>query len=329
MMAFSITRRAFTAGAALLAAGAGAGRAFAQQAFFRIGTGGTSGTYYPIGGLIANAISATGPNGVQGLVATAVSSNGSVANINAIQSGASESGFSQSDVAFWAHSGTGLYEGKGKVEDLRLIATLYPETLHVVARADAGIKSIADLKGKRVSIDEPGSGTIVDARIVLGAFGITEKDISPEHLKPGPSGEKMRDGALDAFFFVGGFPAGAITELAASTPITLIPVEGPEVDKLLGEYKFFSANTVPAETYKGVPEIKTLAVAAQWVTSAKQPDDLVYNITKSLYSEGTRKALDAGHAKGKQITLENAVTGAGIPFHPGAEKFYKEAGVQK
>jgi TRAP transporter TAXI family solute receptor len=327
-MTFSITRRGFALGAATLLAGTRMSLA-QSQAFFRIGTGGTSGTYYPIGGLIANAISATGPNGVPGLVSTAISSNGSVANINAIQSGAAESGFSQSDVAFWAHSGTGLYDGKPKVEDLRLIATLYPETLHVVARADAGIKSIADLKGKRVSIDEPGSGTIVDARIVLSAFGLTEKDIEPEYLKPGPSGEKMRDGALDAYFFVGGFPAGAVTELAASTGITLVPVSGPEVDKMLEEYKFFSKNTVPAETYTGVGETETISVAAQWVTSAKQPDDLVYAITKSLWSDGTRAALDAGHAKGKQITLENAVTNLGIPLHAGAERFYKESGALK
>lgn len=327
-MTFSITRRGFALGAATLLAGTRMSLA-QTQAFFRIGTGGTSGTYYPIGGLIANAISATGPNGVPGLVSTAISSNGSVANINAIQSGAAESGFSQSDVAFWAHSGTGLYDGKPKVEDLRLIATLYPETLHVVARADAGIKSIADLKGKRVSIDEPGSGTIVDARIVLSAFGLTEKDIEPEYLKPGPSGEKMRDGALDAYFFVGGFPAGAVTELAASTGITLVPVTGPEVDKMLEEYKFFSKNTVPAETYKGVGETETISVAAQWVTSAKQPDDLVYEITKALWSDGTRAALDAGHAKGKQITLENAVTSLGIPLHAGAERFYKESGALK
>lgn len=325
-MSFVVSRRTFVIGSALLAA---VPRALAQQAFFRIGTGGTSGTYYPIGGLIANSISATGASGVEGLVATANSSNGSVANINAIQSGASESGFSQSDVAYWAHSGTGLFEGKGKIEDLRLIATLYPETLHVVARADAGIKSVADLKGKRVSIDEPGSGTIVDARLVLAAYGLSEKDITPEYLKPGPSGEKMRDGALDAFFFVGGFPAGAITELAASTAITLVPVSGPEAEKLIADNQFFAVNTVPAETYKGVGEMQTISVAAQWVTSAKQPDDLVYKITKALWSDGTRKALDAGHAKGKLITLENAVSSAGIPFHPGAEKFYKEAGVLK
>ncbi|KQZ15889.1 immunogenic protein [Mesorhizobium sp. Root554] len=328
-MTFSITRRTFSAGVGALALAAATGAARAQQAFFRIGTGGTSGTYYPIGGLIANAISATSGSGVEGLVASAVASNGSVANISAIQSGASESGFTQSDVAYWAYSGTGLYEGKPKVEDLRLVATLYPETIHLVARADAGIKSVADLKGKRVSMDEPGSGTIVDARLVLSAYGITEKDIQPEYLKPGPAGERLQDGAMDAYFFVGGYPTGAIVELAATNNITLVPITGPEADKLLSEQKFFSTDTVPANTYKNVGETKTISVAAQWVTSAKQTDDLVYNIVKALYSEANQKSLQAGHAKGKLITLENATTSAGIPFHPGAERFYKEAGALK
>jgi hypothetical protein len=307
----------------------GATLAMAQApAFFRIGTGGTAGTYYPIGGLIANAISGNS-GGVPGLVATAVASNGSVANINAIQGGASESGFSQSDVAYWAYSGTGLYEGKGKVEDLRLIATLYPETIHIVARKDAGIDSVADLKGKRVSIDEPGSGTIVDSRIVLAAFGLTEKDIQPEYLKPGPAGDRLRDGALDAYFFVGGYPTGAISELATSSGISLVPVTGPEAEKLLADYRFFAKDKVPAGTYPGVGDTETISVAAQWVTSAKQPDDLVYNITKVMWNDATRAALDAGHAKGKLITLQNATTGLGIPLHPGAERFYKEAGVLK
>ncbi|MGF7161154.1 hypothetical protein FHS85_002789 [Rhodoligotrophos appendicifer] len=317
-------------GAAVVAAVMGASFVAAQTpAFFRIGTGGTAGTYYPIGGLIANAISATSGTGVPGLVATAVASNGSVANINAIQAGSAESGFTQSDVATWAYNGTGLYEGKPKVEDLRLIATLYPETIHIVARKDAGIKSVADLKGKRVSIDEPGSGTIVDARLVLAAYGITEKDISPEYLKPGPAGDRLRDGALDAYFFVGGYPTGAISELATSSGITLVPITGPEVDKLIAENGFFSKDTVPADVYNGVGATPTIAVAAQWVTSAKQPEQLVYDITKVLWSDATRKSLDAGHAKGKMITLQNATTSLGIPLHPGAEKFYKEAGVLK
>jgi uncharacterized protein len=148
-MMFRTSRRQAVAGALLIAVGC-AGAALAQQAFFRIGTGGTGGTYYPIGGLIANAISGQdGGRGVAGLVSTAVASNGSVANINAIQGGSSESGFTQSDVAYWAYTGTGLYEGKPKVQDLRVIATLYPETVHIVARKDANIKSVAESSAYR------------------------------------------------------------------------------------------------------------------------------------------------------------------------------------
>ena len=322
--------------AVLLVAGAAAAQ---EVKFFRIGTGGTAGTYYPIGGLLANAISSPPGSrecdkgescGVPGLVATALSSNGSVANINGIAGGQLESGFSQSDVAYWAYTGTGVYEGKPKVADLRLIANLYPESIHLVARKGAGIKTVADLRGKRVSLDEPGSGTLIDARIILGAFGLTEKDVKAEYLKPNQSGDKMKDGALDAFFFVGGFPAGAIAELAAAGGgIELVNIAGPEIDKMRKQYGFFATDKIPAETYKDVPAVNTLSVGAQWVTSAKQPADLVYGITKALWNANTRKLLDSGHAKGKAITKETALEGAGIPLHPGAEKFYREAGLLK
>jgi len=324
------------AAAALLAAGT----VVAQDVkFFRIGTGGTAGTYYPIGGLLANAISNPpgsracdkgGSCGVPGLVATALSSNGSVANVNGIAGGQLESGFSQSDVAYWAYTGTGVFEGKGKVADLRLIANLYPESIHLVARKGAGIKTVADLKGRRVSLDEPGSGTLIDARIILGAFGLTDKDVKAEYLKPNQAGDKMKDGALDAFFFVGGYPAGAIAELAAAGGgIELVNIAGPEIDKMRKQYGFFASDKIPADTYKGVAAVDTLSVGAQWVTSAKQPDELVYGITKALWNANSRKLLDSGHAKGKAITKETALEGAGIPLHPGAEKFYKEAGLLK
>jgi hypothetical protein len=316
------------------------GTAIAQDIkFFRIGTGGTAGTYYPVGGLLANAISSPpgsracndgGSCGVPGLVASAVASNGSVANINAIAGGTMESGFTQSDVAYWAFTGTGIYEGKPKVTGLRLIANLYPESVHLVARKGANIRGVADLRGKRVSLDEPGSGTLVDARIIMGAFGITEKDIRPEYLKPNQAGDKLRDGGLDAFFFVGGYPAGAIAELAASgAGIELVPIAGPEIEKMRQQYGFFAADTIPANTYKNVGEARTLAVGAQWVTSDRQDANLVYEITKALWNANTRRLLDSGHAKGKAITRENAVLGAGIPFHPGAERFYKEQGLLK
>ena len=295
------------------------------QQFFRIGTGGTAGTYYPVGGMIANSVSVPGK-----LVASAVATNGSVANVNGIVGGSLESGFSQSDVAYWAYSGTGTFEGKPKAADLRLIATLYPESIHLVARKGSGIKSVKDLRGKRVSLDEPGSGTLVDVRLILGAFGMTDKDVKAEYMKPNQAGDKMKDGGLDAFFFVGGAPAGAIAELASSgSGIELVSIDGPEIDKLRSQQQFFTPDVIPANTYKGVGEVKTISVNAQWITSTKQSEAVVYEITKALYSEKTQAALAAGHAKGKFITRQNAVTGAGIPFHPGAEKYYKEVGLLK
>jgi TRAP transporter TAXI family solute receptor len=309
---------------AVLAAAALAGAAQAQQ-YFRIGTGGTAGTYYPVGGMIANAVSQPGK-----IVVTAQASNGSVANVNGIVGGSLESGFSQADVATWAQKGTGMYEGKPNVPGLRLIANLYPESVHIVVRKGLGVKSPADLKGKRVALDEPGSGTLINARIILAAYGVQESDIKPEYIKPNQAGDKLKDGSLDAFFFTGGAPAGAIAELASGgTGIELVPIEGPQAEGLRMASPFFSPDVIAADTYKGVPAVNTLAVGAQWVTSDKADAGVVYEITKALYGEAAQKVLAAGHAKGKFITKENAVKSAGIPFHPGAEKFYREAGLLK
>jgi TRAP transporter TAXI family solute receptor len=308
----------------VLALAAGTAGAQAQQ-FFRIGTGGTAGTYYPVGGMIANAVSQPGK-----IVVTAQASNGSVANVNGIAGGAMESGFSQADVATWAQKGTGLFEGKPNVPGLRLIANLYPESVHVVVRKGSGVKSVADLKGKRVALDEPGSGTLVNARAILAAYGVKEADLKPENIKPNQAGDKMKDGSLDAFFFTGGAPAGAIAELATSgSGIEILPIEGAPAEALKKASAFFADDTIAADTYKGVPAVKTLAVGAQWVTSDKADAATVYEITKALFSADAQKQLSAGHAKGKFITKENAVQGAGIPFHPGAEKFYKEVGLLK
>ena len=308
--------------AAALAVAAGAAQA---QSFFRIGTGGTAGTYYPVGGMIANAVSQPGK-----IVATAQASNGSLANVTGINGGAMESGFSQADVATWAQKGTGIFEGKPNVPGLRLIANLYPESVHVVVKKGSGIKSVADLKGKRVALDEPGSGTLVNARAILAAYGVSEKDIKPEYIKPNQAGDKMKDGSLDAFFFTGGAPAGAIAELAsAGSGIDILPIDGPQAEALRKSSPFFAPDTIAAETYRGVGQVNTLAVGAQLVTSDKIAADTVYEITKALYGEAAQKQLANGHAKGKYITKENAVRSAGIPFHPGAERFYKEAGLLK
>lgn len=319
-----LSRREALKGAAALAALATSGRvALAQAKFFRIGTGGTGGTYYPIGGLIANAITSDKVN------ASAVATNGSVANVNGIIGGAMESGFSQADINFWAFTATGIYEGKPKVEELRAIANLYPESIHVSVRKGLGIKSIADLKGKRVSLDEPGSGTLVNAKVILAAYGLSEKDVKPEYLKQLQSVDKLKDGSLDAFFQTTGFPQGTLTELASTNGFELLPIEGPESAKLREQFKFFAADEIPTGTYKDVAGVKTLSVGAQWVTTAKMDTDLVYEVTKGLWSDKTRATLDAGHAKGKAIQKATALNGIGIPLHPGAEKFYKEAGLLK
>ena len=323
-MTWMITRReALAFGAGLGTLGFAATPALAQQRFFRIGTGGTGGTYYPVGGLIANAVSTSTIN------VSAVATNGAVANVNGIVGGSMESGFSQADVNAWAYTATGIYEGKPKIEELRAIANLYPESVHVVVKKGAGIKSLADLKGKRVSIDEPGSGTIVNARALLAAFGVMEKDIRPEYLKQVQSAEKFKDGTLDAYFQTTGYPQGTLTELAATNGFELLAIEGEIREKLLAQYKFFAKDRIPDGTYKDVKGVDTIAVGAQWTTTSKQPDDLVYEITKALWSDKTRALMDAGHAKGKEIRRETALLGISIPLHPGAEKFYKEAGLLK
>ena len=333
-----LKRRSVLAGA-LAAAGTAATAAQAQDiAFFRILTGGTVGTYFPIGGLIANAISNPpgsrpcndgGSCGVPGLVATSVASNGSVANAAAIGNGSAQSGFVQSDVAYWAYSGTGIYAGRPRIEGLRAIANLYPESFHLVARKGAGIKSVADLRGKRVSLDEPGSGTLVDARLILQAYGLAEKGIKPEYFRAQQVADNLKEGTIDAFFNVSGWPQSSVAELAATVGIELVPIAGPEADRLVKQYSFFGADEIPDGTYKGVEGVKTISVHALWVTSAKQTDDLIYKVTSALWNPNTRKLLDSGHAKGRDIRIETALAGLGIPLHPGAEKFYREKNLLK
>jgi len=310
-----------------------------QRVAFQIATGSTTGSYFPVGQMLADLLSH--PPGVgrcqtndvcgpAGLIVSTRASEGSIANVNGVNSGNVSSGIAQADVVALAVAGKGPFVKAGPAKQVRVIANLYGEDVHLLVAKTSNIKAVADLKGKRVSLDEPGSGTLVDARIILGAYGLTEKDVTAEYLKPNQAGDKMRDGGLDAFFFVGGYPTSAISELAsAGGGVDLVPVTGPEVDKMLKQYGFFAVDTIPANTYKGIGEVKTIAVGAQWVTSAKQPDALIYEITKAVWNDNSRKLLDAGHAKGKAITKASATAGAGIPFHPGAEKFYKEAGLLK
>ena len=315
------------------------GKSFAQELkFFTIGTGGTAYTYYPVGGMIANAISKPpgsrecgkgGSCGVDGLIASAVSSRGSVDNVNAIISGLRNSGFAQSDVAYWAYTGTGTMEGKEPAKDLRTIAALFQEHIHLVALKKSNINSVKDLKGKRVSLDEPGSGTYVDAKLILESNGLSTSDVKAEALKGKAATDALRNGKVDAIFVVAGYPTGAIVELASAVDIKLVPIDGAGAKALTSKYGFFSESPIPSGTYEGVDAVNTVAVGAQWFTSAKEDTDLIYKITKALWNKESRKLMDVGHAKGKTITPDTALSGVGVPLHPGAEKFYKEAGLIK
>lgn len=325
-----------------LAFGMHAGTAMAQKMlFFRIASGAAGGTYFPMAGLLAQVISnppgarscAKGGNcGMEGLVAFAQSAHGSVANVSALDADQVESAFVQSDVTYWAYTGTGPFAGKKPFKKLCVLSSLYPEHVHAVAGKDRGIKSIYDLKGKRVSIGLPESGVQVGARLVLGAHGLVEKrDFMPEYVKSKTATELVRDGHLDAFIDVSGYPIAGVFEMANSTGLALIPVQGKERDALIAKAPFYAADIIPGNTYKGNPDpVETVSVSALWVSRLNLPEDLHYGVVKGLY--GNVRApylLKNGHAKGKNLTLESHHAGVSIPYCPGAARFYKEKGVYK
>lgn len=305
--------------------------------YFRIGTGASSGTYFPIGGLLASAISSPpgarpcdrgGSCGVPGLIAVAQATQGSVENIELIGRDQIESGFCQADIAFAAYRGLGPFAG-APMPNLRAIASLYREAAHIVVRADSRIRSVADLKGKTVSVGEARSGTLVDAEAILNAYHVRLRDVHTEFLTPGQASDALREGRIGAFFLVAGAPVLAITELADSTPIRLLPVSGSALKHLRQSHPFFAETTIPAESYKGVPATATVSVGALWVAPARLDANLVYGITKALWDNSTHKLLEAGNPEGQQILVATALAGLPIPLHPGAERYYREIGLIK
>jgi TRAP transporter TAXI family solute receptor len=331
-------RRLLAAGAGIGAFAALGGAARAQEnnlRYFRIGTGATGGTYYPIGTTIANAISNPpgsrpcdrgGACGVPGLIATAQTTQGSVQNLEELMLGRFDAALTQADIAYWAYRGEAVYQGKKPFDSLRLVATLYPETVHLVVRRESGIAAVGDLKGKRVSLGEAGSGTLVHARIVLEAHGLAPEDLDSVYLRIGDSADALLQGKLDAFFFTGGVPVAAIAALANATEIALVPIAGAPVEPLRRRYPYFTTARISGADYKGVVDTPTLAVSTLLVVDAKADAELIYGITKALWHANTKALLEKGHPAGKLITLERAVEPAPIPFHPGAERYYREIG---
>lgn len=324
--------------ASAVAAGSMAAQA-QEMKFFRIASGSAGGTYWPMAGLLAQVISnppgartcAKGGNcGMEGLVAIAQSAHGSVANVNSLKSDQIESGFAQSDVTFWAYTGTGPFKGREPLKKLCVLASLFPEHVHVVAGVDRGINSVYDLKGKKVAMGLPASGALVGARLVVGAYGLDEKkDFTPEYVKSKTGADKIRDGHLDAFITVTGYPNASVVEMAATQGAKLVPVDGKARDALIKKAPFYSASVIPGGTYKGNPnDTQTVTVSALWVSRSNLPEDLHYGVVKGLFgNKKAAKVLKNGHAKGKSITLDTHSVGVPIPYCAGAAKFFKEAGV--
>ncbi len=309
------------------------GSAEQEVRLFRIGTGGTGGTYYPIGSTIARALTErlgldcpeTCPPAR--LLAVAQASNGSVANAVELAAGRLEAALVQADIAHWAYTAGGVFSGRVPLSDLRAIARLYPESLHIVARADSGIRSLADLRDKRVSLDEQGSGTLVAARLVLEAHGLSETEMAPVYLKPGLAIERLRDGKLDAFFALAGAPVAAIAELAEEVPISLIPLEPAARARIAREVSFFGPTMLAPGVYRGTAATPSLEVGALLLTRADLDAELIYRVTSAFWHERTGRRLVAGHARGAQIRRETALHGLPLPLHPGAARFYREVGL--
>jgi len=311
---------------AAITAGLASGAAQAQErVFFGIATGGTGGTYYPLGGMLAQVISNNAELTDKKLSATAETGNASVANAALLGRGAIESAFVAADVLDAAYNGKNQFEGK-PVKNIRALGALYPETVQLIAQP--GIKSFADLKGRTVSSGSPGSGQWQLLGDLLSAHNLKRTDIKEDYSSFSQSAEKIKDGNLGASLITAGSPTASIIELSNGHDISIIPLTGKPIERLLKKQPYYAKAILPANTYKGIDQdIETLAVRAIWATHAELPDDVAYAVTKALYEN--IKTLAKVHVKGKEISIETALQSISIPLHPGAERYYREKGIIK
>ncbi len=281
-------------------------------------TGGPAGTYYPIGTAIAGIIT----DSVDNTEAAAVTSDGSVANAKSLGNKEAELALIENTIAYYAQQGIQMFE-ECPVEDIRGIATLYPEIVQIVTLKELGITSLNDLEGKKVGVGAPGSGTAVHAMAILEAAGLDETNVDIQYLNFSECAEGLKGGTLDAGFVVAGTPTAAVTDIAAAKDVVIVTVPGDIYDQLSSKYPFYVAVSLPAGTYTGVDaDVGTIAVMAMLATTSDVSEDLVYEMTKAIF-ENTN-IIVAAHPRGKDITLESALDGMSIPLHPGAEKYYEE-----
>lgn len=287
--------------------------------FLSMLTGGTSGTYYPLGGEMATIIS-----NETGIQTDAVSSNASADNVVALQEGEAELAFVQTDVIANAVEGTNAFEDN-PVDNVLALGSLYPETIQIVTTPDSGIESVEDLEGKTVSVGAPGSGTYINAEQILEVHGMTMDDIDKQNLDFGESTGGIQDGNIDAAFITAGTPTGAVEGLQATTDVTIVPIEQEKIDKLVEQYPYYAEDTVAKGTYGLEEDVTTVAVLAMIAVTDELSEDVVYDITKAIY-ENTDSI---SHAKGELISTDSALDGIGIDLHPGAKKYFDEAGVSE
>ena len=287
-----------------------------------MGTGSPTGTYYAYGGIIGQYIT-----NHAGITVNAVSTGGSKDNIQGINDKDYSLGTVQSDVMHYAWNGTRSFETEGKITSFRTVAGLYAEAVQLIT-TNADIKSVADLKGKKVSIGAPGSGVYFNAIDVLTAAGLTENDIKPQYQNFDQSAEGLKDGKIDAAFIVAGAPTPAITELCMTNKNTkIVPIDGDIAQKLMKDNTFYSVYKIPANSYANqTEEITTVTVKATLIVDADASEDDVYNLTKAIFDNVD--GIKAEHAKGAELTLENATEGLTVPFHAGAAKYFKEKGIE-
>ena len=283
-------------------------------------TGGEAGTYYGFGSVLAQKVSDVTSTNV-----TAITSGGSAANIDAIDIGDAQLGFSQSDVLAYAYAGERTFEEIGAIDSFSIVAPLYMEQVQIVT-LNPDIKSVADLKGKNVSIGDAGSGVHFNAIDVLGAYGLTEDDIKPTYQSFGDSAEALQDGQIDAAFVVAGAPTTAITSLAASKSVYLVSLDDEHIDALIEASPFYSKAVIPADTY-GMPEdATTVAVSAVVIASNDVADVDVYNFLCGVYEN--LDDLAKVHDKANELSLEFASSFVGVPYHAGAVQYFADKGIE-
>ncbi len=286
-----------------------------------MGTGGTSGTYYAFGGVLAQYMKNYTDYSV-----TAVSTAASKANIQSIGDGDYQIGFTQSDVMNYAWEGSRSFETDGPCRDFRVLGALYAETVQLITMKE-DIKSVSDLRGKSVSIGAPGSGVYFNACDVLEGAGLTVDDIKPQYQSFDDSKEALKDGQIDAAFIVAGAPTSAITELATTNGVFLIPIDGELRESIMRLSPFYAPMEIPALTYPGQDEaVNTITIKATLVVDADLDDDAVYDLTAAIFDH--TKEISNENAKGEELSVENATSGITVPFHTGAARYYEEHGIQ-